>query len=306
MHIDKFMSMLHKQLLYFPKTTVFKDIYEGALSDKSLKAVYETNLLNEKNTPIKQDEEFQTNKKNMEEYPEGHEKKQILSLIHSFDTLLTNFSKHLMFCHCWFLNDYESHSMWAEYGDKSPTSIAVQTTVGDLIESFDSTEFDIHIGKVEYKDYEVEHIKGYEKFSSIDLNIPDNVLKLFYAPIMHKRNIYTDEHEVRAVISFESICEKYLDGVYTSEIPFYSDRLFEKDLSLFNNKKTNLMKDIPTDGINIDVSLEKLINAIVLSPYSNGYFEEPLRKLMDDNNLNGGLVRISQIVEVREKVSPIE
>ncbi len=118
MHIDKFMSMVNKQLLYFPKITVFKDIYEGALSDKSLKAVYETNLLNEKNTPIKQDERFQTNKKIVEKYSEGLEKKEMLSLVHSFDTLLTHFSKHLMFCNCWFLNDYESHSMWAEYGDK--------------------------------------------------------------------------------------------------------------------------------------------------------------------------------------------
>ncbi len=306
MHIDKFMSMLKSQLIYFPKITVFNDIYEGELSDKSRTEVYKTNLLNDNNTPIEQDDVFRRRKEDMELYPDGLEKKQILSLIHSFDTLLTKFSKHLMFCNCWFLSDNESHSMWAEYGDKSPTSIAIQTTVGDLINSLKMTEFDIHIGTVKYKDYENEHIEGYEDFTSIDLNKPENVLQLFYAPIMHKRNVYADEHEVRSVISFDSICNKYLDRIYTSNIPFYNDKLFEYDFSLFNTGKTNILKDIPKEGLNINVNLGTLIKTVAMSPYSNGYFDEPLRKLMDDNNLNGGLVRISQIAEVLEKVSLIE
>lgn len=305
MHIDKFMSMLKTQLLYFPKITVFNDKYEGELSDKSRTEVYKTNLLNDKNTPIEQDDVFRRTKKDMEEY-DGLDKKQMLSLFHSFDTLLTKFSKHLMFCNCWFLSDNESHSMWAEYGDKSPTSIAIQTTVGDLINSFELTEFDIHIGTVKYKDYENEHIESYEDFTSIDLNKPEKVLQLFYAPIMHKRNVYADEHEVRAVISFDSICNKYLDRIYTSDIPFHNDKLFEYDFSLFNARKTNIFKDIPKEGLNINVNLGTLIKTVAMSPYANGYFDEPLRKLMDDNNLNGGMVRISQIAEVLEKVSFIE
>ena len=49
-----------------------------------------------------------------------------------------------------------------------------------------------------------------------------------------------------------------------------------------------------------------LIKTVVMSPYMNGYFEAPLRKLMDDNKLNGGLVRISRIKEVVQRVSGIE
>ena len=262
MHIDKFMSMLKTQSLYFPKITVFNDKYEGELSDKSRTEVYKTNLLDDKNTPIEQDDVFRKTKKDMEECSDDIDKKQRLSLDHSFDTLLTKFSKHLMFCNCWLLSDNESHSMWAEYGDKSPTSIAIQTTVGDLINSFESTKFDVHIGTVKYKDYENEHIEGYEDFMSIDLNKPENVLRLFYAPIMHKRNVYADEHEVRAVISFDSICNKYLDRIYTSDIPFYpfyNDKLFEYDFSSFNaEKKTNTSEDIPKEGLNINVNLENL------------------------------------------------
>ena len=108
------------------------------------------------------------------------------------------------------------------------------------------------------------------------------------------------------VISFESICNRYLDRIYTSDIPFYNDKLFEYDFSLFNAGKTDILKDIPKEGLNVNVDLGTLIKTVVMSPYANGYFDEPLRKLMDDNNLNGGMVRISQIAEVLEKVSLIE
>ena len=110
-----------------------------------------------------------------------------------FEQLLRDFLSHLMYCNSWFQREKESHSMWAEYGDKSPTSIAIQTTVGDLIESLESDEYNIHVGKVEYKDYLTEDIESYGDFPSIDLNNPDNVLKLFYAPFLHKRDVYQDE-----------------------------------------------------------------------------------------------------------------
>ncbi len=305
MHIDKFMSMINKQLLHFPNITLFqdKDKYEGELSDKSRTTVYETNLLDEKNTPIKRDEAFQQNKTMIDDQTESIGKKQLLSLNHSFDILLTRFSKHLMFCNCWFLNDNESHTMWAEYGDKSPTSVAIQTTVGDLIDSFESTDFDIHIGKVEYKDYDTEHIEGFEHFTSKDLTDPYNVLGLFYAPIIHKRNIYAGKHEVRAVISFESICEHFLDRIYTSKIPFYSNEIISINGGF---SYTNRIDDQGTvrkidNVLEIDAYLDLLIKTVVMSPYMNGYFDAPLRKLMDDNSLNGGLVRVSRIQEVLEK-----
>ena len=332
MHIDKFMSMLYHQSLHFPNIYVFKDIYEGALSEESLKAVYKTNLLDEQNTPIKQDKYFESTKNDIEQLPEGRGKKERLAQHHSFDTLLTTFSNHLMFCNGWFLNDNESHSMWAEYGDKSPTSIAIKTTVGDLINSLkypeeniykrveyaganihtdlESYKYNIHIGKVKYIDYENDHIDGYEHFRSIDLTIPDDVLKLFYAPIMHKRNIYADEHEVRVVISFESICDKFLDKVYTSDIPFYSHKIVPfstgESFSYINKYEDPDTLRVIDNILSVKINLERLINEVVISPNLKGYYEVPLRKLMDDNNLNGGLVRTSQIKEVLEKVSLIE
>lgn len=298
MPIDKFMAMLSEESLYFPNIYLFNDRCEGELSSESLKEVYKTNLLHEKNTPIKQDDAFFREKENLESPLMRRHKDRSLKRLHSFETLLRDFSNHLMFCSSWFLKKNESHSMWAEYGDKrSPTSVAIQTTVGDLIQSFEPSSYQIHIGKVKYKNYknyDKEHIGGYEDFLSKDLTDPNKVLELFYAPVLHKRKIYDDEKEVRAIISFESVCENYLDRIYTSEIPFYSDRLFEKDSRFFRADQTNIMKDIPK-GISIKINLQTLLKKIVISPNANEYFHKPFRKLIKSHNIDPTIVFPSDI-----------
>jgi len=297
MSIDKFMGMLYEKTLYFSNIFSFNDKKEGTLSDKSREEVFKTNLLNEENTPVTTNDAFQRNKAFIDDFLEFHtelETKDVINALHSFETLLKLFSNHLMFCNSWFLKNNESHSMWAEYGDKAnPTSIAIQTTVEDLINSIKSTNYHIHIGKIKYKDYENDSIEGYEKFPSIDLNDPETVLKLFYAPIMHKRDVYSDENEIRAVISFESVCQYYLDKTYTTDIPFYSDQLTRNNISL-GKYETNIMENIP-QGIPVKIDLSKLIQNVVMSPNTKRYFHKPLQKLMIDNNLNPNLVRRSKI-----------
>ena len=298
MPIDKFMAMLSEESLYFPNIYLFNDRYEGILSRKTLREVYKTDLLNTENTPVKQDEEFIREKnviiKAFEEIHIEDEMKEILNLQHSFQTLLKDFSNYLMFCSSWFLKENESHSMWAEYGDKrNPTSVAIQTTVGDLINSIESPDYQIHIGKVKYKDYDKEHIEGYEDFLSKDLTNPNNVLELFYAPILHKRDIYEDEKEVRAIISFESICENYLDRIYISDIPFYSDLLF-KEYRLYYRGQTEKMTAVPK-GISIKINLQTLLKAIVVSPNVNEYFRKPFGELMKNYNINPKIVHYSAI-----------
>lgn len=297
MAIDKFMAMLSEKSLYFPNIYLFNDRYEGSLSDKTEEEVYKTNLLN-KNTPVKQDEEFCSQKEMLESPVMKRDKDRVLKVLHSFQTLLTDFSNHLMFCSSWFLKENESHSMWAEYGDKrNPTSVAIQTTIGDLIKSFEPTGYQIHIGQIKYKDYNKEHIECYEDFSSKDLTNPDSVLELFYAPILHKRDIYEDENEVRAIISFESICENYLDRTYTSDIPFYSDRLFDEEYHRrFNfTSKTEKMAKIPKGGIPIKINLQTLFKTIVISPNANEYFHRPFIKLIETYNIDPAIVYHSAI-----------
>ena len=294
MSIDKFMAMLSEESLYFANVHLFNDRYEGGLSSETEKEVYKTDLLNGKNTPVKQDDEFLKEKEVVESPLMKKERDKLLKRLHSFQTLLEKFSNRLMFCSSWFLKEYESHSMWAEYGDKrNPTSIAIQTAIGDLINSIESPDYQIHVGKVKYKDYNREHIEGYEDFSSKDLTNPDNILELFYAPILHKRDIYEDENEVRAIISFESVCDNHLDRIYTSDIPFYSDQLFEEDL-YFRIGKTNIMEDIPT-GISIKINLQTLLKRIVISPNVNEYFYKPFINLIKNHNIDPAIVCHSEI-----------
>ena len=299
MSIEKFMAMLKNNSLYFPNISLFSDKKEGTLSAKSIEEVYKTNLLDEENTPIKQDEAFRRMKRfieDAEEFYTEHEAKEFLKILHSFQTLLQLFSNHLMFCNSWFLKENESHTMWAGYGENSsPTAIAIQTTIGDLIKSFASTSYQIHIGEIKYKDYEKEDIEGYEDFPSINLNNPDNLLKLFYAPILHKKNIYQEEKEVRAIISFETVCKKYLDRIYTSEIPFYSDQLSRTDTPFFSRYDTNLMKDIPKNGILLENNLQTLLKTIVISPNAKNYFYDPFRDIIEYYGINPNIVRTSEI-----------
>lgn len=306
MTIDKFMYMLSEESLYFPNIYSFNDKSEGTLSNITAHKIYGTNLFNENNTPIKKDEAFVNRKKSYQEnYDQAAKKIDEFHLDYidmvtyqrdSFRTLLRDFSNHLMFCSSWFKRDSESHSMWAEYGDKSSTSIAIQTTIGDFIRSLEDTIFDIHIGEVKYKNYEKEHIEGYEKIFSEDLTNPEKVLQLFYAPIMHKRNVYEDEHEVRSIISFESICREYLEGIiYTSEIPFYSDNLFRTDMRFSDNGKTDLMINIPTKGIPVKINLKTLIRAVVTSPNANKFFLKLLKELLEKYNMNPDIAKESAI-----------
>ena len=321
MPIDKFLTMLNEQSLYFPNITLFKDKYEGTLSLPSESIVFSTDLFDENNTPIKQDDAFLEMKKMNEEVLEmkgvfeGYSEFTVKEVVeqlhaqggffyhkHSFEALLTNFSNHLMYCSSWFLRKNESHYMWTEYGDnRNPTSIAIQTTVDDLIESIKSDRHQIHIGRVEYIDYKTDHIKGYEDFFNQKLTDPEKVIELFYAPILHKNDLYKDEDEVRAIISFEYICNEHFGRVYTSEIPYHSELLDRSDsldeeaqqLSTYTLSVMDKIRRCP--GIPIEVNLQTLLNKIVISPNFNRYFYKTFEELLEYCKIDPGIIQHSVI-----------
>lgn len=314
MSIDKFLTMLDDKSLYFPTITKFKenDKYEGTLPPSTLSMVYSTHLFNENNTPIQQDDEFKKIKKEyedsielngvIEEHPEPTKKEDtelsqanegFLYHEHSFDALLQYFSNHLMFCSSWFQRQNESNAMWAEYGDKrNPTSVAIRTTVGDLIDSLKSTCYQIHIGKVKYIDYKEGYIESYESFLKKDLTDENVVLELFYAPVLHKNDIYKDEDEVRAIISFEYLCNRYFGRVYTSEIPYCSELLDKEGQPNIDNLNT---KEKIDKGIPIEVNLQSLLQEIVVSPNFNRYFYQTFEKLIECYNIDKRIISFSEI-----------
>ncbi len=323
MHIDKLLAMLKDKSLYFPNIYSFNDEYEGTLPRLTRIEVNNRSLLDD-NTPINHKDVINTRKDIIKEYPNETSRKEIFSL-YTFEDLLKVFSNYFMFCNCWFLRDEESHSMWAEYGDKSPRAIAIQTTVKHLKGCMKNTRFKIHIGKINYRDYDEDIIEEYKGFESIDLTTPDNVLKLFYAPIMYKRSMFKDEREVRAIISFESVCNRFLGckkclgcitdneceidlyRLYTSDIPLLQDNSFDITKIRTSSEKTKLdmIKEIG-NSVNVDINIIALIQKIVISPYANPYYEKPLKELLQYYGIDPNKVEKSKLTKQNGSIIKME
>jgi len=90
---------------------------------------------------------------------------------------------------CWHLNRYESAAMWKVYL-KNDEGIAIQSTIERLKHCFKDTEHDISITNVRYIDY--DKLPPFEK--------PWGIIAF---PAIHKRKLFRDDHELRAVIRKE-------------------------------------------------------------------------------------------------------
>ncbi len=89
--------------------------------------------------------------------------------------------KDIVAVNCWHMNEYESNAMWKLYGD----SIAIRSTFRRLADSFGDSPEQVHIGIVEYIDYEFDTTRS----------APDNMLTY----LLHKRPDFGYEAELRAL-----------------------------------------------------------------------------------------------------------
>lgn len=103
-----------------------------------------------------------------------------------------------IYVNCWHINDFESAAMWKLYL-KSNEGIAIQTTVDRLRSCFPAEESrQISLGMVRYIDYDTEYIPE------------GNVLLLS----MHKLRSYEHERELRAVTMHASDSDTAPAGLY--------------------------------------------------------------------------------------------
>ena len=110
-----------------------------------------------------------------------------------------------------------------------------------------------------------------------------------------------DEDEVRAIVSFEYICNEYFGRVYTSEIPYYSE-LVDKSDSLDEEVQqpgTHTLKAMEkirrSPGVSIEVNLQTLLKRIVVSPNFNRYFYQTFEKLLDYYGIDPRIISFSEI-----------
>lgn len=189
------------------------------------------------------------------------------------EILIAKKFKENTYVNCWSRNDAESYALWKIYLGGSPNGVAIRSTVSKLIQclqNVDSRQMKgldfstIDFSKIDFKsinqEFEIDTIKiGEVKYQNqIDIK---NLTKSTLA--MTKKEFYDYEKEIRV---FATSKNQYLDI-----------SVEEYQLGI-------------TTGFAIPVDLEKLIDSIVLSPYSTLWFKENLKKLI--NVLNPSLSNI--------------
>lgn len=97
---------------------------------------------------------------------------------------LVKYHRSVTFVNSWHIKEHESAAMWKIYLS-SNEGIAIQSTYQRLIESLASyNDFEIHVGRIKYIDYEKEAIPM------------GNLL----SPFVYKRKSFEHEDELRALI----------------------------------------------------------------------------------------------------------
>lgn len=161
--LAKFILFLDTKELFFTRPDKFEDPFEGSLPEK---------LIEKKSRWVK-------SLKAEGKIDSEKEVSKILSKMY-----LDN-KKNIGVC-SWHMNSYESEAMWKLYL-KSDEGIAIQSTYINLYNCLNESEYDIHISKVKYIDYEEDTFPS------------ENAL----IPFVHKRKSFEHEKELRAIISFD-------------------------------------------------------------------------------------------------------
>ena len=279
LNIYQLLSMLKSKHLVFSSVSLYEDAKEATLSIPSYNEVSKF-LLWEDKTPVRKDEGYAYRNKRganrSDKFWYDHYWKDQLWRIDTFEYLISSFSRHFMFTHCWSISKTENILMWDRYKHQDST-IAIKTTMDGIRNAFAGTEEDLHIGKIKYKDYDREHITGFKNFVTQDLCDPNTIEYLFYQPILHKQDIYKAENEVRIIISYKYATESMVGKTYLTDIPFYDRNWgFKRDYNnydrpypLWFNTEDDFIKVYRSIPVKVDT--DELIEKIILSPYTKSY-----------------------------------
>jgi len=161
MSFTKFVNMLHSNTLYFCRSDLLGDPFEGT----STKATIEER------------------KKILEELLPGLELDQLRKEQEKNEHLLFyQLWTKLNFVSCWHKNEYEPYSMWKTYAPNE--GIAIQSSWERLIDSVSKSKEEICIGMIEYLDYKKDDNSG-------------NLFK----KLLTKRKNFIHESELRAIVT---------------------------------------------------------------------------------------------------------
>lgn len=155
--------------------------------------------------------------------------------------------KRLNFFNSWHMNDGESDAMWKIYM-KGTEGIAIQSTVGRLIESFQNAQDTVYLGEVRYVDHAQLAATTGTVFGQSDY--------------MFKRLAFAHEREVRAGTYRDDVHSEFFNDAGILQVP-------PPGVSASNILRLPERKGV---YVNIDVSI--LVERIVISPLSPNWFSE--------------------------------
>jgi hypothetical protein len=138
MDFAKFVYLLEKQMLWFPRADQLEDPKEGTFTDGELKAI---RCLDAQNT-----------ESDSRPPSEGYR-------------WAANTTRVMSYISCWRAGSHESLAMWDIFG-KGSGIVAVKTTVGNLKQAIDESPLRILLGGVKYIDWDLVY---WDLFNSIVL-----------------------------------------------------------------------------------------------------------------------------------------
>jgi len=166
MDFTKLIALLETGSLFFSRTDLLGDKFEGSFSQYSLM------------NPSFPGTVTLANGTSTEEMRKAERRAQFL------------YTRYTSYVSCWHMGDHESAAMW-EYYASHGGGVAVQSTLDRLkgcLWALEPKDVPIRIGRVSYVDYDT-------------IPIPEGNI---YYPLLHKRRSFEHEKELRAVLSWRS------------------------------------------------------------------------------------------------------
>ena len=221
----------------------------------------------------------------------------------TFDNLIHDFTKHFMFTHCWSISETEDILMWDRYRHQEST-VAIKTVTSKIENALSKSEYPLYIGEIQYRNYETEHIAGFQEYPPKNLSDPNTIEELFYQPVLHKQNLYKSEKEVRIITSYKHTTKSLVGKTYLTNIPFYDRNWgFSENPDLYKRAKEFFVDNqsekteyywVPRK-VDITVDTNELIEQIILSPYTEPYVLPLIQDMAEYHNISRNKVTNSSI-----------
>jgi hypothetical protein len=175
-----------------------------------------------------------------------------ISKMSSQNEMISSYQKNVLrkqiVVNCWHINKDECNLMWNSYLSDIKNGVVIKTNINKLIQSFEKTPEILKCWEAHYLDYDKED--WLNQFESFDL----------IAPFIHKRNGFIKENELRLLYQIPIFNGKELDDYWNNQLH--------------------------KNGMSIRLDLDKLIEDIYCSPFSEKGQIDNINRFILDNGYN--------------------